>query len=364
MTDSSASPSTSVSNSPAGSLRASDNFRRLLLAWPLFFLICMGLGYPTLNRYEPRAIEGPSDTAVYYQLVIGEPHPVGRDYMRSRILVPLVAKPFYWFARSHLKSWEPVFFGLLVANSLFCATAACFLVRIGDRVIGDPGIALLSGTLYLLNFAISNLQLAGLVDSAEACFMLAVTWALLTGKWAWLPLWGTLGALAKETFVPFALVFTLAWWMIEPGQSSTRRVRAAWAAAMGAASILTLIILHSIAASHMVWPWNIAAQANARVNIFAALWRSVSNHGFWYVFGWLLPLGLWRLRRLPRPWVIASIIAALVALLLGAWKDMLGNVARPMFDVMGPILCLSVALLLSGHSQAKIGSRSRPSEPM
>jgi hypothetical protein len=356
VTDSAASTSTSGSSSPAGSLRASESFRRLLLAWPLFFLICMGLGYPTLNRYDPRALEGLSDTAVYYQLVIGGPKSVDRNYMGNRILVPLVAKPFYWFARSYLKRWEPVFFGLLVANSLFCATAACFLVRIGDRVIGDPGVALLSGTLYLLNFAISNLQLAGLIDSAEACFMLAVTWALLTGRWALLPLWGVLGGLAKETFVPFALVFTTVWWVIEAGHSSARRARAAWATAMGVASILTLIILHSITAGHMVWPWNIVAQANARVNIFAALWRSVSNHGYWYVFGWLLPLGLWRLGRLPRPWVSASIITALVALLFGAWKDMLGTVARPMFDVTGPVLCLSVALLLSRHSEAKSSS--------
>ena len=335
----------------------------MLLAWPLFFLICLGLGYPTLNRYDPRSLEALSDTAVYHQLVIGSPNSIGRTYMKSRILVPLVAKPFYWFARSRLKGWEPVFFGLLVANALFCATAACFLVSVGQRLTADNAVGFLSGTLYLLNFAIPNLQLAGLVDSGESCFMLAITWSLLSGRLIWLPLWGVLGALAKETFVPFALVFTTVWWMIEKRPGSASRMRSEWVLAMGATSIATLVMLHSVIAGHIVWPWNIAAQANARVNFVGALWRCISNHGLWYVFGWLLPLGLWRLGRLPRPWVIASVVTGIVALLFGAWKDMRGTAARPVFDVMGPVLCLSVALLLTGHTRREnLSSRAQPSE--
>ena len=81
------------------------------------------------------------------------------------------------------------------------------------------------------------------------------------------------------------------------------------------------------------------------------------------MFGWLLPLGLWRLGRLPRPWVIASVVTGIVALLFGAWKDMLGTAARPVFDVMGPVLCLSVALLLTGHTgRENLSSRAQPSE--
>ena len=44
--------------------------RRALL-WLLFFLICTGLGYPALNRYDPAKIEGTSDVAEYREIVMG-----------------------------------------------------------------------------------------------------------------------------------------------------------------------------------------------------------------------------------------------------------------------------------------------------
>ncbi|HSO73650.1 MAG TPA: hypothetical protein VLU47_02340, partial [Blastocatellia bacterium] len=34
------------------------------------------------------------------------------------------------------------------------------------------------------------------------------------------------------------------------------------------------------------------------------------RHEFWYVFGWLMPLGVWRMRSLPREWVVASTVTA------------------------------------------------------
>jgi uncharacterized membrane protein len=324
--------------------------------WPLFFLICLGLGYPTLNRYDPRTLQGLSDTALYYQLVAGPTRAVGRDYMQRRVLVPIVAKPFYWFARSHVGNWDPVFFGLLIANSLFCATAACLLVVIAYRIVNDSATALLSGTLYLLSFAIPNLQLAGLIDSAESCLLLAVTWSLFTERWWLLPVWGVIGALAKETFVPFSLVFVACWWLAQMRESPARRTPAAWWIGLAVASIATLVVLHTMMAGYVIWPWMIAQQAHANVNLPAALWRSISDHGFWYVFGWLLPLGVWRLRQLPRPWVVASVATGVVALLFGAWKDMLGTAARPLFDVMGPVLCVSVALLLTNRSLAETHS--------
>ncbi len=82
---------------------------RYLLLWVLFFVICFGLGFSILSRYEPRTVPGLSDTEVYYETVTGESPTVGRAYMRSRILVPYVAKPFYWFALRYLNNWHAVF---------------------------------------------------------------------------------------------------------------------------------------------------------------------------------------------------------------------------------------------------------------
>lgn len=65
-----------------------------------------------------------------------------------------------------------------------------------------------------------------------------------------------------------------------------------------------------------------------------------------YVFGWLLPLGVWRLGRLPRTWVVASACAALAALAMGAFDNALGNTVRPLFSALGPLLSLSASVLL------------------
>jgi uncharacterized membrane protein len=322
---------------------------RYLLLWFLFFLICLGLGFPTLNRYEPPTIPGLSDTTAYSQLVTGEQQYFRWEYMRGRVLVPYVAKPFYWFARSHLKTWSPVFFGLLVANSLFCASSACLLLSIARQLNIPANVGLLAATLYLLNFAVPNLQLAGMIDSGESFFMLALVATLLAGQWPLMLAWGILGALAKETFVPFALVFTTAWWItadLRTG-SEARFKRLAWLIAFAVVSVATLIAVHSLIAHRVVWPWAIAAEANARVSLFQALVGEITNHNFWYVFGWLLPFGIWKLKRLPRPWLMASLFTAIIVLAFGAWKDMGGTVGRPLFDVVGPMLTLSTAILLS-----------------
>ena len=79
-----------------------------------------------------------------------------------------------------------------------------------------------------------------------------------------------------------------------------------------------------------------------------------TSHEVFYVFGWLLPLGAVRLGCLPRPWVVASGLTALVALVLGASVDAHGNVARAIFDVAGPMLSLSVAMLIARISEPRV----------
>jgi hypothetical protein len=325
-----------------------NRLRQYLLLWSLFFLICFGLGYPTLSRYDPRQTAGLSDTISYYQTVSEQPpnHPWA-DIFRCRVLVPYLARPFSWLARSYLKNWEPVFFGLLVVNSLFCATAACLLTDVGQRVVGDHGTALLGATLYLLNFVVPNMQLSGLVDSSEACLMLALAWTLLKDKWRLLPLWGLLGPLAKETFVPFAAVFVVAWWLAAERHRGLRSARLGSAVLTIVLSVLVLLLTRLLVLGHFVWPWEVAARMYGHTNLLASLWGCISDHNFWYVFIWLLPLGVWRLRRLPQPWVMAAACAGLTALALGVYKNMQGTVARPLFNTIGPLLSLSSALLLA-----------------
>ena len=296
-----------------------------------------------------------SDAAKYYAMTTGADTSPFKELFRCRVLVPYVARPFYWFAQTYLHTWNPVFFGLLMANALFCATTACLVVSIGYRLLADLGVALLGATLYLLSFTIPNLQLAGLIDAGEACFMAAVVWSLLTGKLYLLPLWGLLGALAKETFVPFSCVLAFTWWLVEGRQHTRLRwefnwTEFKWIASLAFVGLATVMAIHSAVAGQFRWPWNIAGQARAPGNFFLALWRCLTERNFWYVFGWLIPLGIWRLKYFPRPWLVASIATSALAIIFGAYNNSGGTVARATFNIIGPLLSLSVALLIARPS--------------
>ena len=335
-----------------------------IVRWLLFFLICTGLGYAAVERYQPRTTPGLTDTAVYYRLVAGE-EVQGRD-MRFRILVPYVARPFYLLGKRFLDEERSISFALLIANAIFCATTACLLLSVAIRLTGDLAVALLAACLYLLNFAITNLQLAGIVDAGEAFFMMALTWSLLSDRWWCLPVWGGFGALAKETFVPLAGVFTLAWWLSSQRKASDRGTKLFWVTAMVVLGIVAIIISRlSITASFdspgistgtggmstvagVFSARGLVFQSNPGPGYLSRLISTLSSRTFWYVFVWLLPLGLIGLRRLPRAWVLAAIVGGVLALVLGLYKNIEGNVARPIFDVMGPMLSLSAAIWLSG----------------
>lgn len=325
--------------------------RYFLVLWPMFFAICFGLGYPTLQRYDPRTTEGMSDTPKYYAITTGADTSSFKELFRCRILVPYVARPFYWFAQTYLHTWNAGFFGLLMANALFCATTACLVVSIGNKLFDDLGIALLGATLYLLSFNIPNLQLSGLIDSGEACFMAAVIWSLLGGKWYLLPVWAVLGALAKETFVPFSCLFAFTWWLTERREGKTGASELKWIVALAVIGLTTVSTVHSAVAGQFRWPWEIAGQARAPGNFFVALWRCLTERSFWYVFGWLIPLGIWRLKYFPKPWLIASVATATFAIILGGYNNSGGNVARATFNIIGPLLSLSVALLIARPSK-------------
>ena len=84
-----------------------------------------------------------------------------------------------------------------------------------------------------------------------------------------------------------------------------------------------------------------------RLTFFVALWHCVTERSFWYVFGWLIPLGVWRLKLFPTPWVRAAIVTSIFAILLGAYSNAGGTVGRATFNIIGPLLSLSVALLIA-----------------
>ncbi len=315
-------------------MKTQSRVRDLLLI-VVFFLICFGLGYPTLNRYDPRATGGLGDTGAYYDLAVHGARAAHDSQLKYRVLIPMLSRPVTRLAAGHIGSWEPVFFGLLVVNSFFTAITAWLLVVVGRRFTGS----LLAACLYLLNFETANIRVSGMVDSGEGLAVMGMVWSLLSGRLWLLPVWGLLGAASKETFVPICMVFSLVWWYFD------RRVMVLSA---GVAAFVGIAVLQSAVAGHVMWPWEFAAALGPQGDHWRALRENLLDQNLLYCMIWLVPLGMLRLKKLPVAWIAACAAAVLVDFGLVTWHlSSAGAAARPFFSFAGPMLSLSAAMYLS-----------------
>lgn len=331
-----------ASQSHAGALELSTGLSvcNALLLGVVFLLICLGLGYPILNRYDPGKLPGTSDAADYSQMVT-DPLSIAS----YRPFVPALAKPFYWLVKGRSGSWNPALFGLLAATSILTAATGVVIVAMGLRCGLSYGISLLGAMLFLANFAVANWNLAAYVDSGEALFLALTAWSLLAGRWYLLPLWAIPGSLSKETFAPFAVVFAFVWWLSRKPRNSASLVWIfALAVLSGAAVLLSFSSGGFFAGSaHYI----VSMGAWRRVGFLRATIRCLTAREFWYTFIWLLPVGVWRLGRFDRRWVWAVAVTFLLALLMGGYNNALGNTTRAFFNISGPLLSLSTATLLA-----------------
>ncbi|MGA7850156.1 MAG: hypothetical protein WCA13_13700 [Terriglobales bacterium] len=327
---------------------------RLALLFCVFFLIACGLGYPILNRFDPRQTPGLSDVKTYAALVTGAAVVNAEDmrFRRFRVLVPWLARPFYRLARGRVATWDPVMFGLLVSDSLFVAGTALLIVVLGNRKLGSSAVGLVGALLYLVNFAVPNLRLVGLVDAGEGFFLLALLWCLSEFElWA-LPAIAVAGALTKESFIPFNIVFTSAWWLSTRLDRNPDRNRldgnhvssATWILSSWLLSLGAMIGLQWSITGTYISPLQFLALHRGGGYHFAA---SLHDRNLWYIFLWLLPTAIPNLNSLPKSWLIPVGATCVMAFVLDAYfGGAPGTVGRAFFSIAGPVLSLSSALLL------------------
>jgi hypothetical protein len=320
-----------------------------VILWLLLFLICAGLGYPSLRRFDPRDPRTNFDSshALYHALASGDAKEAAPYdpllHFRYRLLVPMVARPFYLLGKGRVGTWEPGYFGLLMANSIFCSTTALLLFLLARDMLAGPA-ALVPSLLYLLSFGVANYHLAGLVDTGEAFAFMALVWCLRRERWLALPMLGIVGALAKETFVPLSLAFVAGWIAVDWHRAVPRR--AIGFVLLAVTGLGTLIALFSIGNGHLIFPWELARSGR----IFDSVWQRASaltdDIGLLYLFGWLAPLGAWGLFRCSRPWVAGAAVSAATVVALGIYNGEPG-VSRTLFDIAGPLLSMASAVTIA-----------------
>ena len=208
-------------------------------------------------------------------------------------------------------------------------------------------MALGSALIYLLNFAVPNLRLAGLIDAGEAFFLMVLVWSLLREEYWTLPIWAVIGATAKESFVVFLVVFTLSWWLCSRKALRSPAIAAVWMvtswfAALGSLTALQWGITHVYRS-----PLRFGLDLHGNSAYLTHFLSSFRDRNLWYIFFWLLPLALLRLKRLPLNWRVATAATSVTAFALDAYYGGApGTIGRALFSTAGPLLCASVALLL------------------
>jgi len=319
--------------------------RARLLSGFLFFAICLGLGYAGVGRYDVTKTRGLRDSNRYVEMVRGTSNPTVQQDLR--VLVPALARPISWLGANSIGKWSPELLGLLVVNSFFVAWCAVLLMSIAERVVSDDSVARMAALLYLLTFNITNFQLAGLVDSVEAWAMLAITWAVFNEHWRYVPLIGIVGALGKDTTLPVVLPFCIAWTLQLVRDKSRFRAALIGTLALLVVQLGTLVVVRYALTGDLVLPWELANSKRNSTTLGVAIGGILFNRELLYSFGWLLPLGLIRLRQLPAAWIISSAASLVTILLIGVAWGIGGNVSRPAFNAIAPILTLSAAIWLS-----------------
>jgi hypothetical protein len=274
-------------------------------------------------------------------------------FRRFRVLVPWLARPFYRLARGRFATWDPVMFGLLVADSLFVAATAVLIVVLGSRWLGSS-VGLVGALLYLLNFAVPNLRLVGLVDAGEAFFLLALLRSLSELElWA-LPVIAVLGALTKESFIPFSIMLTSTWWFSTRSDRSLDSSRnhllpdAACILASWVLSVAAMTGLQRSITGRFVSPLQFGLALHRGGGGHFAV--SLHDRNLWYIFLWLLPTAIPNLKRLPNSWLIPVSATCVMAFVLDAYfggaPTAGSSWGRALFSIAGPVLTLSSALFL------------------
>lgn len=320
--------------------------------WVLFFLIAVGLGYPSLKWYTPSSTEFLDDSTVYASLLQNGLQAVNSDHRSTRLLVPFMARPIYLLAEGNVGSWNSIQFSMLMIGAFFCALIAVYLVRISEIIKHPKIIGVLASFIFMTNFTVPNLYLAGLVDVAECFFVLILLLTLNGKKWGYLPVIAFFATLAKETFLPIGISISLSWWCYESFEDKKIDIKSLlWVMLAGVVSVSILISLKSFAFNQVTMPWEFAKNIESSYELTVGRALAEVRH-FSYAFVWLLPLAVLRRNKLPPKWVVSSVSAIASLLVLGWWAGVSGAaMSRYLFNVSGPLLSISAAIFIHDISR-------------
>jgi hypothetical protein len=186
-----------------------NNFQKKITLFIFFFLTSFIIGYDSISRYDYAELlknDGAlSDIATYKKVVEkGLDGLEEEKRLAPRLLIPMLSHFVYEFNKDIIQSWNPVFFSLLVVNSIFVSLTCLLMSKYYKflNIIKDKEKILLGCTsqfIFLTSFGVSSLYLSGLIDSSVCFFTFLFIYSFLSKKYFIVLLSTIFLALSKET---------------------------------------------------------------------------------------------------------------------------------------------------------------------
>jgi hypothetical protein len=317
-------------------------------------MIAIGLGYQGLSRYNPAESNLIDDSKIYSEIIKYNTQGITTDHRSTRVLVPFLAIPIYKFSEGMIGSWNRVQFSLLVVSAFFCSLIVVLMVNICEYLFQDRLVGILAGLLFFTSFTVPNLYLAGLVDSAEAFFLLLLVHSILKKNWSILPLIAIFGSLAKETFLPSGFIIILIWYLYDAYHAKVfYPTRILIIALFAIISVIILTLLKSYSYGEYTSLVGFTSDMN-KVNNFDYDRALIAIRRFLYSYIWLAPLAFFRLNTFPMQWVLSTFLAALAIFIMGWWVGASGAaISRYIFNIIGPLLSISAAVFVINSSKLR-----------
>lgn len=333
-------------------LRALD-FRQAVLLFCVFLVVCFVLGYPCLGRYDPATTHGLTDSQEYFTMMRFDYDHANPPY-KYRILVPSLAGILLpAFTKVHPSTWNPSTLALLVVNSMLLAGAGLLLCMLALRIGCGAAAAIVSPFIFLTCFPVANSFLSGLVDSGEVFCMLLLFHAAAKRRWRLVPFIVVVGALAKETFIVFMVVFLATFWIVsyiaEKKRNAPLAIYSLVSLILGIAALFFVrkLVGEAAYAPHDFSLGRIAAMVSP-IYFFECLKDFFFSSGaLLYTFAIILPFGLMRIKKLPLWFVAGSGAMGTAAYIAGAYAGISSDLFRPMFTTLGPAFSIASAVFIS-----------------
>jgi hypothetical protein len=342
------------------------------ILFTFYFFICAGLGYATLNRYDPLDLQALSDF-VQYENIIRNGFVQGgtiEPNVGSRILIPYLAHLLYSLSIP-LGTWNMVNFSFLIINAFFTSATALLIYKFSYQLCSLKHVSHVASLLFLLNFFVANSYLSGSIDSGYGFLLLLLTYALYKRRWIFLPLLGFIGCITKEVFWPVGSSIVVGFLAYEYIRSrKIIPINLFYLLLFTLVSFSTILFCNYLQTGTVFLPWAlIETLLMSTGGIFSqepdlpgqVPWSvfAISLAKFFLTLGPLICLGVFSIRKVPENLLLANAFAWVTVIVLAMAIGANGtDYARFMFSSGAFVLCFSSAITIFSKLEPSFSQES------